>query len=78
MKENTPEDVQTALGYLDGFRKYFTPALVGTFAGRIEFDTLPFLYRQFAQADKEDILAEGDFRDWPQIDAWSEEISTNL
>jgi hypothetical protein len=44
---------------------------MGTFAGRIDLDTLPFLYRQFAQADTEGILAEGDYRDWAAIDAWS-------
>jgi len=74
MKENTPENVQTALGYLDGFREFFTPALVGTFAGRIDLGTLPFLYRQFAQADSEGILAEGDYRDWSAIDAWASSI----
>ena len=75
MKENTPENVQTALGYLDGFNEFFTPAMVGTFAGRIDFDTLPFLYRQFAQADQEGILAEGDYRDWQAIDAWAAQLS---
>lgn len=74
MKENTPENVQTALGYLDGFRSFFTPALMGTFAGRINLDTLPFLYRQFAQADSEGILAEGDYRDWTAIDNWTSSI----
>jgi len=71
MKENTPENIQTALGYLDVFREFFTPDLMGTFAGRIDLDTLPFLYRQFAQADSEGILAEGDFRDWAAIDGWA-------
>jgi menaquinone-dependent protoporphyrinogen oxidase len=75
MKENTPENVQAALGYLDGFRKFFTPSLVGTFAGRIDLDTLPFLYRQFAQADSEGILAEGDYRDWAAIDGWATQIT---
>ncbi len=75
MKENTEEDVQIAQGYLNVFQKYFTPALTGTFAGRIEYDTLPFIYRQFAQADKSDVLIEGDYRDWNQIDAWTDEIA---
>lgn len=75
MKENTPENVQTALGYLEVFREFFTPSLVGTFAGRIDLDTLPFLYRQFAQADTEGILAEGDYRDWDLIDGWAAQIT---
>jgi menaquinone-dependent protoporphyrinogen oxidase len=74
MKEDTPDNVQTALGYLDVFNEFFTPTHVGTFAGRIDLDTLPFLYRQFAEADSEGILAEGDYRDWAQIDVWAEEI----
>lgn len=75
MKENTPENIQTALGYLDIFNEFFTPSLVGTFAGRIDLDTLPFLYRQFAQADSEGILAEGDFRDWALIDGWAAQVT---
>jgi len=74
MKENTSENVQAALGYLDVFRAFFTPELVGTFAGRIDLDTLPFIYRQFAQSDSEGILAEGDYRDWAAIDAWSSQV----
>jgi menaquinone-dependent protoporphyrinogen IX oxidase len=75
MKEDTPENVQTALGYLDVFNEFFTPSQVGTFAGRIDLDTLPFLYRQFAQADSEGILAEGDYRDWAKIDVWAEDMT---
>jgi menaquinone-dependent protoporphyrinogen oxidase len=74
MKENTPENVQKAIGYLDDLREILTPDLVGTFAGRIDLDTLPFLYRQFAQADSEGILAEADYRDWEAIDAWTSNI----
>lgn len=71
MKENTSENVQAALGYLDVFKEFFTPSLIGAFAGRIDFTTLSFLYRTFAQADKEGILAEGEFRDWDKIEAWA-------
>jgi menaquinone-dependent protoporphyrinogen oxidase len=70
MKENTPDNLQTALGYLDGFSAFFAPVLKGALAGRISHETLPPLYRTFARADQEGILAQGDFRDWNQIENW--------
>lgn len=70
MKENTAENLRTAIGYLDGFSEFFTPVLKGALAGRIAYETLPALYRTLAQADQEGILAEGDFRDWVQIENW--------
>lgn len=75
LKEKTPDNVQTALSYLDGFHQFFTPRLVAMFAGRIDYSTLPFLYRTFAQADKEGILAEGDYRDWQAVDDWGSRLS---
>jgi len=78
MKENTPENIQTAMGYFDPITKLISPAAVGLFAGRIDFDTLPPLYRLFAQADKEGILAEGDFRDWDAISLWTDSLKANF
>lgn len=74
MKEDTPENVQTAMDYMDPLVSRVRPDLMGFFAGRIDMDTLPPIYRLFAQSDSEGILAEGDFRDWPQIDAWAETL----
>lgn len=76
MKEDTPENVETAMSYLDPLVEYVQPALVGLFAGRIDNQTLPPLYRMFAQSDSQGILAEGDYRDWQKIDAWQTSLET--
>lgn len=74
MKEKTSENEKTALGYLRSITDFAAPIKTGAFSGRINFTTLPPLYRMFAQADQAGILAEGDFRDWKAINAWAEEL----
>jgi menaquinone-dependent protoporphyrinogen oxidase len=74
MKDESPESVQTALGYLDPLREVVVPSSVASFAGRIDLATLPPLYRLFAQADTGGILAEGDYRDWQKIAVWAEAL----
>jgi len=71
MKEDTPENAEVALGYLEELLSLVKPDLIGLFAGRIAMDTLPPLYRLFAQSDNEGALAEGDYRDWDQVSAWA-------
>ncbi len=78
VKENTAENIQKALAYFDPLRAYVTPAAVAAFPGRIAYDTLPFLYRTMAQADKEGILAEGDFRDWNAVTAWVDALPSGF
>jgi len=78
MKDNTPEGVQTAMSYMQPLIAHVKPVLVGLFAGRIDMQTLPPLYRLFAQSDSQGILAEGDYRDWQQIDAWQADLQKTL
>lgn len=78
MKENTPENEKTALDYLKPISDFVAPIKTGTFAGRIDYATLPPLYRMFAQADKAGILAEGDFRAWTVISTWAKDLSVVL
>jgi Flavodoxin len=69
-KDKTPEKIQEALAYFGPLRAVITPAAEAAFPGRIAYDTLPFLYRTMAQADKAGALAEGDYRDWDAVTAW--------
>jgi menaquinone-dependent protoporphyrinogen oxidase len=78
MKENTPENVETALDNLETLTGQVTPRAVGLFPGRIDFATLPPLYRMFAQADSEGALAEGDYRDWDEIARWAREAQGQI
>ena len=74
MKEDTPGNLQAALAYFEPLHAYVTPRAVGMFAGCINMDTLPPLYRAFAQADTEGILAEGDYRDWDALRDWVDSL----
>ncbi|MDP2966234.1 MAG: flavodoxin domain-containing protein [Pelolinea sp.] len=78
MKEVTPENEKAALDYLKPISDRVSPIKTVAFAGRIDYATLPPLYRMFAQADKEGILAEGDFRDWTAISTWAKDLGVVL
>jgi len=78
MKDNTSEGVQTAMSYMEPLVAHVHPVLVGLFAGRIDMQTLPPLYRLFAQSDSQGILTEGDYRDWQQIDAWQADLQKTI
>ena len=74
MKDATPENQRIALDYLKPMTDIVSPIKTGAFSGRIELASLPPLYRMFAQADNEGILAEGDYRDWKAISDWAGEL----
>ena len=78
MKDATSENQKIALDYLKSISGVFSPIKTGAFSGRIDLATLPPLYRMFAQADNEGILAEGDYRDWKVISTWAEELGVVL
>ncbi len=78
MKDATPENEKIALDYLKPISAGIPPIKTGAFSGRINLATLPPLYRMFAQADNEGILAEGDFRDWEAISTWAEDLGVVL
>jgi len=66
-------------------REFFSPAidalnpeLVEYFAGQIKLDTLPPLFRIFAQLDSGGVLAEGDYRDWEAISTWGAELKQKM
>ena len=76
MKENTPENAEAALRYLEPLTSLVTPSIIGLFPGRIDLDTLPPLYRMFARADGDGALAEGDYRDWGAVSAWAQDLQS--
>jgi len=78
MKEDTAEIRNEMDGYFAPAIEVLQPDQLNYFGGRIKLDALPFLYRMVAQADSEGVLAEGDFRDWDAIDAWTDQLSESL
>jgi menaquinone-dependent protoporphyrinogen oxidase len=83
MAEDTPENRQTALSYLDPLRQAapaVEPVDTGLFAGAIlldteEFNRLSILMRPFVRMGAEE--AE-DARDWDAIGAWAEQLRPKL
>ena len=78
MKEATSENQKIALDYLKSISDVISPIKTGAFSGSIDLAALPPLYRMFAQADSEGILAEGDYRDWKAISDWAGELGIVL
>jgi menaquinone-dependent protoporphyrinogen oxidase len=79
MAEDTPENRQTALGYLDPLRKAapeVKPVETGLFAGAVLDDTAEFgrlfpFFRFIARSVARDTK---DARDWDAIHAWAERV----
>ncbi len=78
MKDATSENQRIALDYLKSITDVISPIKIGAFSGRIDLNSLPPLYRLFAQSDNEGILAEGDYRDWQAIRKWADELGVVL
>jgi menaquinone-dependent protoporphyrinogen oxidase len=76
MQEDTPENRQTALGYLDPLRK-FAPGIddgaVGLFGGAVLCDTKEFerlfpIFKSIVRSTAGEVV---DSRDWEAIRAWA-------
>lgn len=87
MAEDTPENRQTALGYLKALRSAapeVEPVDIGLFAGAVLTDSEDFQrmflgFRPLATAIGEAIAKEmGDDRDWEAIRAWAEGVHPKL
>jgi len=68
LEEDTEENRRTVAAYLDPIRERVQPVDVGLFAGAMDYNKLPFIYRLIVKALKS---PEGDFRDWDAIRAWA-------
>ena len=71
LQQDTPENRKTVSAYLDPVRALVQPASEGLFAGVLDPGKLPLLDRLIIAAMQ---APTGDFRNWPQISAWSEKL----
>lgn len=84
MKKDTPETRAMATGFLKPLVDVQpTQAPLGLFAGKVDYDKLEPLFRfglsfTRGQPEKMGEMAEGDFRDWDAIRAWSQELVPTL
>jgi menaquinone-dependent protoporphyrinogen oxidase len=74
LKDDTPENRKVVDAYLDPLRAEVTPVASGLFAGRLDYSRLGFFTRLVAKHMAN--APEGDYRDWPAIERWAEEIAT--
>jgi len=75
LKEDTEENRRTVAAYLDPVRDLVQPVDVGLFAGVMDYNKLPFIFRLMMKAMKS---PEGDFRNWETIRAWAGQVHTSL
>lgn len=72
LEEDTPENQQKALAYMDPIREIVEPTAVAAFAGAMVYDKLSFIDRLIIT--KMIKVAEADHRDWDAIQAWAEDF----
>jgi menaquinone-dependent protoporphyrinogen oxidase len=75
MKDDTEENSRKVAAYSAPVREMVQPVDVGLFAGAIDYDKLPFVYRMLIKAMK---VPEGDFRDWAAISGWAANVRPAL
>ncbi len=68
--QDTEENRQKALGYMDPVRSIVTPVAVGAFAGKLDYSKLSFLDGTMMKVMGGG-APEGDFRPWEAIRAWA-------
>ena len=78
MKEDTPENRETAYGYLKPLEEIHEAFDKEVFGGTVDHSKLSPLLRFAAKRDKEGILAEGDYRNWDAIREWAASLAEKL
>jgi menaquinone-dependent protoporphyrinogen IX oxidase len=63
-----------AEGYLKPLYEIKQPIMTGLFAGKIDYNKLPFLLGKILQSGKMKI-EEGDFRNWELITEWAKKVA---
>jgi menaquinone-dependent protoporphyrinogen oxidase len=71
--------VEARRAYTAPIRQLVSPRAEACFCGMIERERLNFVDRLMVDAVKKNTgLALGDFRDWPRIEAWADDIRSML
>jgi menaquinone-dependent protoporphyrinogen oxidase len=78
MKEDTPENRETAEQHLAALVQSVDPVLVGYFGGCIEISKLEPVFRFMFSRSEDEGMVEGDYRDWDALRAWVVELALAL
>ena len=76
LAEDTPEHREEVAGYLKPVRDILPAQAEGYFAGFVDVDNLPFIFRMMVKQSED--IKEGDFRDWDAIKGWALDIKPLL
>jgi menaquinone-dependent protoporphyrinogen IX oxidase len=75
MKEPSVENIDLVSSWIESLKTVIQPEIIGYFAGVLDTESLPFVYRTIIRAmDEED----GDYRDWDAINTWAESLISIL
>jgi menaquinone-dependent protoporphyrinogen oxidase len=78
MKDDTPENRDKVLAYLNPVRKgapRIIPAAVGLFPGVVDFSKLSFVYQSILKAKG---VSEGDYRNFAAVKGWASNVGPAL
>ena len=79
MNEDTPAARTEAAGYIAPLVANLSKnAATATFGGKLDYKTLPALFRFMFSKDTSGKLHEGDWRNWDAIDAWADTLPAAL
>jgi menaquinone-dependent protoporphyrinogen oxidase len=78
MKDDTPENRETAHKYLTQLAYPKPPIAEGLFAGKFDLASMNAFFRWMASMDKSGKMKSEDCRDWNKIRAWATELAPRL
>ncbi len=78
MKNDTPENREKAMAFIQPLSQIKAPVGIGLFGGKLEYNKIGFLWKTLARQDKTGTMEEGDFRNWEQIKSWAKEIGDKV
>ena len=77
MRQDTPENRAKTLKFMQPLLDELSrPAMLVMFGGKVAYDKLSPFWRFLVSMDQSGLMAEGDGRNWPLIEAWAEELAT--
>lgn len=71
LSKDTPEALSTVLSYIDPVCAIIEPVSIGLFAGKIDYQRLPWIDRTIARMTG---AVESDGRNWEMIRQWAEDL----
>ena len=78
MTKDTPENRQTAAGYLAPLTQVREPVSLGLFTGKVDHTKMEIPFRWIFAKQQGSEMADADYRDWDKIRAWAREIAPLL